>query len=125
MNDPCADHILCVQNLSRSFGGVQALRNIELHVTRGNITGLIGPNGSGKTTLFQAISGMDRWGPTGNIRFAHKSIFGKRASEIYRGGLARTFQLSRPFPELTVMENLMAAGKRDASDLRERAAQYF
>nr|VFK31624.1 MAG: branched-chain amino acid transport system ATP-binding protein/neutral amino acid transport system ATP-binding protein [Candidatus Kentron sp. MB]VFK75868.1 MAG: branched-chain amino acid transport system ATP-binding protein/neutral amino acid transport system ATP-binding protein [Candidatus Kentron sp. MB] len=124
MNDPCADHILCVYNLSRSFGGVQALRDTQVHIRRGNITGLIGPNGSGKTTLFQAISGMDR-GFVGSIYFDHKSISGKRASKIYRSGLARTFQLSRPFPELTVMENLMAAGKPGATDLRERARQLL
>nr|VFK14540.1 MAG: branched-chain amino acid transport system ATP-binding protein [Candidatus Kentron sp. LPFa]VFK29686.1 MAG: branched-chain amino acid transport system ATP-binding protein [Candidatus Kentron sp. LPFa] len=124
MNHLCADHVLCVLDLSRSFGGVQALRNIEIHITRGSITGLIGPNGSGKTTLFQAISGMDR-GFTGDIRFNRKSISRKRASEIYRSGLARTFQLSRPFPELTVIENLMAAGKPHQPDLRDRANQLL
>ena len=63
----CApDHILCAWGLTREFGGVQALRGVDLHVARGTITGLIGPNGSGKTTLFQVISGMDR-GATGTI----------------------------------------------------------
>nr|VFJ94538.1 MAG: neutral amino acid transport system ATP-binding protein [Candidatus Kentron sp. LFY] len=124
MNDSCVDHILCVYNLSRNFGGVQALHNIEVHISRGSITGLIGPNGSGKTTLFQAISGMDR-DFTGDIHFDHRSISRKRASKIYRSGLARTFQLSRLFPELTVMENLMAAGKSNASDLRKRANQLL
>nr|VFJ69020.1 MAG: branched-chain amino acid transport system ATP-binding protein/neutral amino acid transport system ATP-binding protein [Candidatus Kentron sp. FW] len=124
MNDACIDHILCIHSLSRNFGGVRALQDIELHITRGNITGLIGPNGSGKTTLFQAISGMDH-GSTGKIYFNRKSILGKRPSKIYQSGLARTFQLSRPFPELTVAENLMAAGRPDVPDLRKRANQLL
>lgn len=120
MNDPCKNHILCIRDLRRNFGGVQALHGVEIHITRGTITGLIGPNGSGKTTLFQVVSGMDRNG-TGSVRFAHKPILGKRASKIYRSGLARTFQLSRLFPELTVAENLVVAAMPDAPDAWERA----
>jgi ABC-type branched-subunit amino acid transport system ATPase component len=115
---------LCVRNLNRSFGGVQALRSVDVHIVRGAITGLIGPNGSGKTTLFQAISGMDR-NATGSIRFFHRPILGKRASEIYHGGLARTFQLSRLFPELTVMENLIVAARPNVPGSRDRANQLL
>jgi branched-chain amino acid transport system ATP-binding protein len=113
-------HVLCVWGLVRDFGGVQALRGVDLHVARGSITGLIGPNGSGKTTLFQVISGMDR-GATGTITFDRESILGRRPSEIYRRGLARTFQLSRVFPELTVLENLVVAGSRHDRSAGERA----
>ncbi len=113
-------HVLCVWGLVREFGGVQALRGVDLHVVRGSITGLIGPNGSGKTTLFQIISGMDR-GATGTITFDRESILGRRPSEIYRRGLARTFQLSRVFPELTVLENLVVAGSRHDRSAGERA----
>jgi len=114
------DHILCAWGVSREFGGVQALRGVDLHVARGTITGLIGPNGSGKTTLFQVISGMDR-GATGTISFDGEPILGRRPSEIYHRGLARTFQLSRVFPELTVLENLMVAGSRHDRSVKERA----
>lgn len=114
------DHVLCVERLTRDFGGVQALRGVDLRVVRGSITGLIGPNGSGKTTLFQAISGMDR-GATGTVTFDRESILGRRPSEIYRRGLARTFQLSRVFPELTVLENLVVAGGRRDRGADERA----
>ncbi|MBI3778377.1 MAG: ABC transporter ATP-binding protein [Gammaproteobacteria bacterium] len=113
-------HILSVYDLSRDFGGVQALRGVDLHVARGSITGLIGPNGSGKTTLFQVISGLDR-GATGTVTFDRESILGRRPSQIYRRGLARTFQLSRVFPELTVLENLVVAGSRHDRSVTERA----
>lgn len=114
------DHILCAWGISRDFGGVHALRGVDLHVVRGSITGMIGPNGSGKTTLFQVISGMDR-GATGTISFDNESILGWRPSQIYRRGLARTFQLSRVFPELTVLENLVVAGSRHDRSVEERA----
>ncbi|MHB8741865.1 MAG: ABC transporter ATP-binding protein [Sulfuricaulis sp.] len=114
------DCMLCVRDLARDFGGVQALRGVNLHVARGSITGLIGPNGSGKTTLFQAISGLDH-GASGSISFNRESILGRRPSEIYRRGLARTFQLSRVFPELTVLENLIVASNRHDRIAGERA----
>lgn len=122
MTEPAcgAGHILCALGVGRDFGGVQALRGVDLHVVRGSITGLIGPNGSGKTTLFQVISGMDQ-GATGTIRFDGEPILGRRPSEIYRRGLARTFQLSRVFPELTVLENLVVAGSRHDRGAGERA----
>ncbi len=114
------EHILSVHDLSRDFGGVHALRGVDLHVARGTVTGLIGPNGSGKTTLFQVVSGMDQ-GATGTISFDGESILGWRPSQIYRRGLARTFQLSRVFPELTVLENLVVAGSRHDRSVEERA----
>lgn len=122
MTEPVAhpDHILSTWGISRDFGGVHALRGVDLHVARGTVTGLIGPNGSGKTTLFQVISGMDQ-GATGTISFDGEFILGWRPSQIYRRGLARTFQLSRVFPELTVLENLVVAGSRHDRSVEERA----
>lgn len=116
----CAEHILCTHDLRRDFGGVQALRGVELHVPRGGITGLIGPNGSGKTTFFQVVSGMDR-GATGRVLLDGENVRGWRPSRIYRRGLARTFQLSRVFAGLTVLENLLVAGRRTTAAERERA----
>ena len=112
--------ILRVQNVHRDFGGVQALRGVSIEVTRGSIVGLIGPNGSGKTTLFQVISGVDRGG-TGEIWFDDEQILGWRPYRIYHRGLARTFQLSRVFPGLTVLENLIVASGRHDESARERA----
>jgi len=112
--------ILEIQNLHREFGGVHALRGVNLSVPRGSITGLIGPNGSGKTTLFQVVSGVDRGG-SGNIIFNGEQILGMRPSKIYDRGLARTFQLSRVFPDLTVLENLVVAGNRYDRSVKERA----
>ncbi|MCP4698601.1 MAG: ABC transporter ATP-binding protein [Gammaproteobacteria bacterium] len=114
------NNILQTWDLSREFGGVHALREVSLAVPRNSITGLIGPNGSGKTTFFQVVSGMDRAG-TGQVVFDGEKILGLRPSRIYRRGLARTFQLSRVFPELTVLENLMVAGRRHDRGVNERA----
>ena len=103
--------ILQVRHLRRYFGGVQALCGVDLDVPRRVVMGLIGPNGSGKTTLFQVVSGMDRRG-TGIVVFDGEPILGLRPSRIYRRGLGRTFQLSRLFSRLTVLENLIVAGPR-------------
>jgi ABC-type branched-subunit amino acid transport system ATPase component/ABC-type branched-subunit amino acid transport system permease subunit len=112
--------ILETRNLHRHFGGLQALSGVDLQVRQGGITGLIGPNGSGKTTLFQVVSGMDRGG-SGEVRFNGRQILGLRPSKIYRLSLARTFQLSRVFPGLTVLENLLVAGRPGDPETRKRA----
>ncbi len=112
--------LLEVRDVHRDFGGVHALSGVTLQVARGRITGMIGPNGSGKTTLFQVVSGIDR-GATGQVFLDGEPILGLRPSQIYQRGLARTFQLSRVFPQLTVLENLMVAGHRHDRAVRERA----
>ncbi len=116
--------ILSVRNLHRDFGGVQALKGVDIEVARGSITGLIGPNGSGKTTLFQAISGMDP-DAGGEILFDGEPILGRKPYEIYHRGLARTFQLSRVFPDLTVLENLVVAAHRKDRGARSRALELL
>jgi ABC-type branched-subunit amino acid transport system ATPase component len=113
------DLILQTSNLRRTFGGVQALRRVNVDIKRGSVTGLIGPNGSGKTTFFQVVSGVDRGG-AGEVIFNGKSIMGLRPFQRYRMGLARTYQLSRVFPQLTVLENLLVASRRG----REEAQVY-
>jgi len=113
-------HILEIRNLQRDFGGVRALRGVDLEVRRGRIAGLIGPNGSGKTTLFQIVSGIDAHG-RGEVIFDGESILGLRPSQIYHRGLARTFQHSRVFADLTVLENLMVAGHGYHRSVKERA----
>jgi ABC-type branched-subunit amino acid transport system ATPase component len=119
-----ADHILVVRGVRRVFGGVEALKGVDLDVVRGSVTGIIGPNGSGKTTLFQVISGMDR-GATGSVMLDGREILGCRPYFVYQCGLARTFQLSRVFPQLTVLENLIVAARRHDRGARSRALELL
>jgi len=116
--------LLEIQALAKEFDGVTALQNVTLEVREGEILGLIGPNGAGKTTLFNCITGM--MVPThGTIRFRGEPIQGKRAFEIARRGIARTFQIVRPFPMLSLLENvLVASGHRRYPSLRASTAPY-
>jgi branched-chain amino acid transport system ATP-binding protein len=92
--------------LTKEFGGLKAVEDVSLTVARGTITGLIGPNGAGKTTLFNMLAGNLK--PTaGRIRFDGERIDGLPNHCIFRKGLVRTFQIPRPFAEMTVLENLM------------------
>jgi branched-chain amino acid transport system ATP-binding protein len=100
-------NLLEIQHLSKSFGGLQALNNISLSVTAGEIVGLIGPNGSGKSTLFNIISGTFP-ATTGIIRFQGEDITSLPAHQISRRGIGRTFQAVRPFMNLTVLQNVVA-----------------
>ena len=98
--------MLSTARLVRSFGSLRAVDGVDLAVDEGSITGLIGPNGAGKTTLFNLIAGG--LAPSeGEIRFRGERIDGLSPDRIFRKGLARTFQVPRPFPQMTVLENLM------------------
>jgi branched-chain amino acid transport system ATP-binding protein len=98
--------LLEVDHVTLRFGGVVALNDVSFSLRKGEIFGLIGPNGAGKTTCFNAMTGVYR--PTsGGIRFQGQSIVGKKKHEITRGGIARTFQNVRLFPEMTALENVM------------------
>ena len=100
------DVLLEVDHVTLRFGGVVALNDVSFSLRKGEIFGLIGPNGAGKTTCFNAMTGVYR--PTsGGIRFQGESIVGKKKHEITRGGIARTFQNVRLFPEMTALENVM------------------
>lgn len=93
-------------NISKKFGGLAALNNIDFQIDAGEIVGLIGPNGAGKTTLFNVISGI--YSPTsGQIYFEGNEITGLKPHLICRKGLVRTFQIVRPFFNMTVLENVM------------------
>jgi len=106
--------LLEVEDLSVAFGGLAALSHVGLGVERGEIVGLIGPNGAGKTTLFNAITGFVR--PTGGeIRFKGEPITGWPSHRICWSGIARTFQLVRLLPELTVLDNVLVAGSWNGS----------
>ena len=100
--------MLELKGISKTFGGLRAVDDVSLSLTRGAITGLIGPNGAGKTTLFNTIAGA--LAPTsGTIHFEGQPIQGHAPYQIYRSGIARTFQIPRPFGALSVLENVMLA----------------
>src|SRR5256885_17017089 len=118
--------ILEVQAVSKAFGGIQALDDCSLVVEQGTITGLIGPNGSGKTTLFNVITGYERV-DTGEIRFDGRAITGETPARIFGLGIGRTFQLTRIFPHLTVLENMHVARseeRRVGKECRSRWSPY-
>ena len=99
--------LLEVTRLSKAFGGLVAVSNVELGVRAGEIRGLIGPNGSGKSTLFNLISGVYKPEPGGRIVFDGEDITHREPHEVARRGVARTFQLLRIFGQMTVLENLL------------------
>jgi branched-chain amino acid transport system ATP-binding protein len=101
--------LLEVTNISKSFGGLQAVKGMSFTLDAGEILGLIGPNGAGKTTAFNMIAGY--FPPdAGVIHFKGEDITGLRAWDISHRKIARTFQLSKPFGDLTVLENVMVGG---------------
>lgn len=98
--------LLEVRDLAKRFGGVQAVVGLSFHVSRGEILGVIGPNGSGKTTTFNLITGFYR-PDQGRVRFAGLDITGLRPYEVCARGICRTFQVAKPFRELTVFRNVL------------------
>jgi branched-chain amino acid transport system ATP-binding protein len=117
--------MLNAQGLTKRFGGLVAVRNVSLSISQSDIVGLIGPNGSGKTTLFNLIAGFLR-PDSGSLTFEGRSIFGMPADRVCRAGIARTFQLSRPFHELSVLDNVVVAalyGSPDRSSISSARAE--
>ena len=98
--------MLKIKDLSKSFGGLKAVNNVNLEVNKGSITGLIGPNGAGKTTLFNTIAGL--YAPeNGDIYLEEQNIARLKPHELFNMGVLRTFQIAHEFSSLTVLENLM------------------
>lgn len=99
--------LLQVDQLSKNFGGVAAVSQVTFSLEAGQIVGLIGPNGAGKTTLVNLMTGVLR--PTGGtVRFNGEDVTAQRPFQASRRGLARTFQIVQPFPQMTVLENVVA-----------------
>lgn len=98
--------LLEIEGVVKRFGGITALNGCSFAVAEGSITGLIGPNGSGKTTLFNIITGLHP-PDEGTIRLRGRGIAGLRPHQICRMGVGRTFQVTRLFPTLTVLENMV------------------
>lgn len=97
---------LKLESLSRHFGGLKVLQDVNLDIPQGGIFGLIGPNGAGKTTVFNLITGL--LPPTGGrIEFNGQNLAGRKPHEITRLGIARTFQNIRIFKEMSLLENVM------------------
>ena len=102
--------LLELVDVNKHFGGLHVLSNISFNVDEGEIVGLIGPNGAGKTTIFNVITGIYRPN-AGSIRFRGKDMVGLKPHRICRSGIARTFQLVRIFPTMTVLENVLVGAK--------------
>ncbi len=110
--------LLSVRNLCKSFGGVIASRDITFDIGAGELVGIIGPNGAGKTTLFDQISGFRR-PDSGQVVFAGNDITAMRPDRICSAGMARTFQIVRVFPELTVLQNVMIGALHRHNDVKD------
>lgn len=104
-----------ISGLRRAFYGVEVLRGVDFSVREGSFTGLIGPNGAGKSTLFNVVSGLYP-AEAGSGRFAGADITSGKPDMLVRAGLARTFQLARGFPKLTVFQHLMLHGQQQPGD---------
>jgi branched-chain amino acid transport system ATP-binding protein len=115
--------LLQVQNLTRRFGGLVAVNDVSFTVNQGEIVGLIGPNGAGKTTTFALLAGF--LAPTtGQIVFAGQRIDSLKPHAVCKLGVTRTFQIVQPFPQLTVLENVMVgayAKETHTSKARQKA----
>jgi len=116
--------LLEVEGLCVRFGGLAALDDVSLKADQGEILGLIGPNGAGKTTVVNAVSGSVS--ARGTVRFDGRSIAGLRPYQIARLGIARTYQIVQPFPELSALDNvaagaLFSGASKSLLDARKRA----
>jgi branched-chain amino acid transport system ATP-binding protein len=120
--------LLSVRRLSKSFGGLRALDEVDLELVQGEILGVIGPNGAGKTTLFSLVAGS--LAPTsGEVLLDGQQVSGRAAHRLVRGGIVRTHQIVRPFANLTVLENVTVAAlhgsRRDDRPARRRAVEVL
>lgn len=110
-----SEKILEIDHLSRSFGGLKAVNDCSFELRRGMLAALIGPNGAGKTTLANLVAGALK-PDSGRVRFAEADITGWVSHKIARHGLIRTFQISREFGGLTVLENMLVAAQSQAGE---------
>ncbi|MGH7266712.1 MAG: ABC transporter ATP-binding protein, partial [Candidatus Rokuibacteriota bacterium] len=117
--------LLEVRGVSKRFGGLRALHEVDLDVEAGHLVGLIGPNGAGKTTLFNVVSGVLR-PDTGRVVFRGRDLAGLPPQAVCHAGIARTFQIVRPFARLSVLENVAAGylfGRHGGAGLRRAEAE--
>lgn len=107
-----------------AFGGLLALRGVDVLIEEQQLVGLLGPNGSGKTTLFNCITGIERR-DAGRVVFNGERIDGLKPYEIARKGIGRTFQVIRVFPELSALENLLVVTRGGLADAEARALELL
>ncbi|GAQ55284.1 ABC transporter ATP-binding protein [Streptomyces acidiscabies] len=119
MTATAAQPLLEVEHLAVSFGALHVLEDVELTVPRGQAVGIVGPNGAGKSTLLSAISGVER-ATRGTVRIAGRDVTRTSAAQRCRLGVGRSFQIPRPFGDLTVFENALVGAQRGG---RLRGAQ--
>ena len=116
--------LLRTEGVHKSYGGVRALDTCTIEVGEGTVTGLIGPNGSGKTTLFNVITGYAK-ADAGEVYLADRRITNIAPDKVFALGIGRTFQLTRIFPSLTVMENMLVASQHHRTGARKRAIEQL
>jgi branched-chain amino acid transport system ATP-binding protein len=110
--------LLEIEGLKKTFGGLTAVNNVTMHVEKGEILGIIGPNGAGKTTLFNLICGS--YAPDcGSITLAGERIEGSRDHQICQKGITRTYQIVKPFSNLTALENVLIGAFNRVRTIRE------
>jgi branched-chain amino acid transport system ATP-binding protein len=110
--------LLEAKNITKRFGGLVAVSDLSLSVEKGEILGMIGPNGAGKTTAFNMISGY--YPPNeGQVFFNGENITGLRPDQVCKKGLTRTFQVVKPFPQLSVLDNVIVGAYSNTSDTDE------
>jgi neutral amino acid transport system ATP-binding protein len=112
--------LLRTDGIRKAYGGVQALDGATIEVAEGTVAGLIGPNGSGKTTLFNVITGYER-ADAGEVFFRGEPITNWGPDKVFAAGIGRTFQLTRIFGRLTVLENMLVAAQHKKGNHRRRA----
>ena len=124
---PSRDEIVLeARDLRKAFGGVRAVDGCSFAVPRGKISGLIGPNGSGKTTTFNLLTGLAA-PDGGQVLYRGENLAGLKPYQIFRKGVTRTFQVTRIFREMTVLENMLSVTGLDVPDrvARERAEELI
>jgi len=116
-----------MRKVTKTFGGLAAVREMDMELREGEMVGLIGPNGAGKTTIFNVISGMYR-PDSGEIMLRDTNLVSLKAHRVCREGVGRTFQLAKPFASLSVLENVMIGSFcriRGAEAAKERALEVL
>jgi len=116
--------LLRTEGVNKAYGGVRALDTCTIEVHEGTVAGLIGPNGSGKTTLFNVITGYAK-ADAGEVYLADRRITNSAPDKVFALGIGRTFQLTRIFPRLTVMENMLVASQHSRAGARTRAMEQL
>src|SRR5947207_728361 len=116
--------LLVAHGVTKHFGGVAAVQNVDMAIADGEMVGLIGPNGAGKTTFVNLITGMEAL-TSGSVKYRGREIAGKGTYRIARMGIARTFQVVKPFRNLTVRDNVAVGAMFGAGGVKRSSKQSF